>query len=515
MPAGVHLALGAGAEVDVDLLGHRERVHVAAQQHDRALAVGRRRATAAQHAGDRGGARARADLEVEALRAPRAPSPAWSAAPGRSPGCGAGRAAGPRGPRRRRWCRRGTGGGSGVGGHGTSLPPITSRPTAGTSRRVPSEHGPPVAGRLHPPGTVDTGARLHPSICDDLDPGSVRTGSAGTRQQHRPRGTVMSTSSTSDPKQLAKRLRTALADEGTEIGHGRALELVARMLGHRDWNTCPPSRPSRAGPAPGAIPLLRIFDTGKALEFYRDFLGFEVAWEHRFQDHAPLYAEVVRDGVRLHLTEHHGDASARCRGDRRDRRRAGLPARARREGLRLRASGRGAGGVGPGGDRHRPVPEPVDVPAAARGRARPGRPTTARRSSRRSTSRRTRSRPSRRSRAGLDRWWDRRLRPAGDAPARRSSRAGRRGRCSFTGAGTHGWDECAPGSPRNGSRSTSGWRRIPTHPTVLELSFEPDGAGTLVTLTHGGWTAGNVAERGKFTDWPVLLERYAAHVRTG
>ncbi len=121
----------------------------------------------------------------------------------------------------------------------------------------------------------------------------------------------MSTSSTTHPKHLAKRLRAALAEQGTEIGHGHALELVARMLGRRDWNTlvAGPRAEERAAPAPGAIPLLRIFDTRKALEFYRDFLGFEVVWEHRFSDHAPLYAEVVRDGVRLHLTEHHGDAS--------------------------------------------------------------------------------------------------------------------------------------------------------------------------------------------------------------
>jgi uncharacterized glyoxalase superfamily protein PhnB len=55
--------------------------------------------------------------------------------------------------------------------------------------------------------------------------------------------------------------------------------------------------------------ILRIFDVAKALEFYRDFLGFEVQWEHRFEDDAPLYAEVARDGCVLHLSEHHGDAS--------------------------------------------------------------------------------------------------------------------------------------------------------------------------------------------------------------
>ena len=56
------------------------------------------------------------------------------------------------------------------------------------------------------------------------------------------------------------------------------------------------------------VPLLRIFDEAKAREFYVDFLGFEVDWEHRFEPALPLYLQVSRDGCVLHLTEHHGDA---------------------------------------------------------------------------------------------------------------------------------------------------------------------------------------------------------------
>jgi uncharacterized glyoxalase superfamily protein PhnB len=56
-------------------------------------------------------------------------------------------------------------------------------------------------------------------------------------------------------------------------------------------------------------PILRIFDIPKAHEFYLGFLGFEVEWEHRFADDAPLYTEVSRDACVLHLSEHHGDAS--------------------------------------------------------------------------------------------------------------------------------------------------------------------------------------------------------------
>jgi len=55
------------------------------------------------------------------------------------------------------------------------------------------------------------------------------------------------------------------------------------------------------------IPLLRIFSVEKAKEFYIDFLGFQVDWEHRFDDHAPVYIQVSRAGCVLHLTEHHGD----------------------------------------------------------------------------------------------------------------------------------------------------------------------------------------------------------------
>jgi catechol 2,3-dioxygenase-like lactoylglutathione lyase family enzyme len=55
------------------------------------------------------------------------------------------------------------------------------------------------------------------------------------------------------------------------------------------------------------IPLLRIFSVQKAREFYVDFMGFQVDWEHRFDDAAPVYMQVSRAGCVLHLTEHHGD----------------------------------------------------------------------------------------------------------------------------------------------------------------------------------------------------------------
>jgi catechol 2,3-dioxygenase-like lactoylglutathione lyase family enzyme len=56
-------------------------------------------------------------------------------------------------------------------------------------------------------------------------------------------------------------------------------------------------------------PILRIFDEAKAKEFYVDFLGFTVDWEHRYQEELPLYMQVSKDACILHLSEHHGDCS--------------------------------------------------------------------------------------------------------------------------------------------------------------------------------------------------------------
>lgn len=57
------------------------------------------------------------------------------------------------------------------------------------------------------------------------------------------------------------------------------------------------------------IPILRIFSVEKAREFYVDWLGFKVDWEHRFEPGLPLYMQISRGDLVLHLSEHHGDGS--------------------------------------------------------------------------------------------------------------------------------------------------------------------------------------------------------------
>lgn len=57
------------------------------------------------------------------------------------------------------------------------------------------------------------------------------------------------------------------------------------------------------------IPIFRMFDIAKAREFYVEYLGFKVAFEHRFSPEAPLYMGLVLGGAELHLSEHHNDST--------------------------------------------------------------------------------------------------------------------------------------------------------------------------------------------------------------
>jgi hypothetical protein len=94
----------------------------------------------------------------------------------------------------------------------------------------------------------------------------------------------------------------------------------------------------------GVVPILRIFDIAKADEFYLGFLGFAVDWDHRFEPGLPLYRQVSRGSLVLHLSEHHGDG---CPGAHVRVTTLGVEA-LQRELARPRADGMGhAGGDGP------------------------------------------------------------------------------------------------------------------------------------------------------------------------
>ena len=112
---------------------------------------------------------------------------------------------------------------------------------------------------------------------------------------------------------MAKALRASLESRQIPISHAVALELVAQQRGYKDWNSASALLPQReVFPAillEKVIPIIRMFDEHEAREFYLDFLGFEVEFEHRFEAGLPLYLGINRSGLQLHLSEHHGDAS--------------------------------------------------------------------------------------------------------------------------------------------------------------------------------------------------------------
>lgn len=57
------------------------------------------------------------------------------------------------------------------------------------------------------------------------------------------------------------------------------------------------------------VPMLRIFSVEKARDFYLHFLGFKLDWQNDGDGQAPMYMQVSRGNLMLHLTEHYGDCT--------------------------------------------------------------------------------------------------------------------------------------------------------------------------------------------------------------
>ncbi|XXD10113.1 glyoxalase superfamily protein [Klebsiella sp. R445] len=114
-------------------------------------------------------------------------------------------------------------------------------------------------------------------------------------------------------RQMAAKLKNSLELRDHKISYSAALETVSHQLGYKDWNTAAaalrPQIPQSQIHFIKPIPILRMFDERKAREFYLGFLSFSVEFEHRFEPNLPLYLGIVREGLQLHLSEHHGDAS--------------------------------------------------------------------------------------------------------------------------------------------------------------------------------------------------------------
>lgn len=56
-----------------------------------------------------------------------------------------------------------------------------------------------------------------------------------------------------------------------------------------------------------AVPILHIGNYKEAKAYYVVWLGFKIDWEFRFEPTFPVYMQISRDRLVLHLSEHMGD----------------------------------------------------------------------------------------------------------------------------------------------------------------------------------------------------------------
>lgn len=60
------------------------------------------------------------------------------------------------------------------------------------------------------------------------------------------------------------------------------------------------------------IPVFRVFDYNKTIEFYVNWLGCTITWEHR-PENSPFYLRMSLRGLPFDLSEHHGECSPGAR----------------------------------------------------------------------------------------------------------------------------------------------------------------------------------------------------------
>jgi len=306
--------------------------------------------------------------------------------------------------------------------------------------------------------------------------------------------------SVDEAKAAAKRLRRAIAEAGADPGHSRALELIAKAAGSKDWNTFVATASSPSREPQSVVPIVRIFDWPTARDFYLDFLGWQVAWgtpDADHDDHLPVYVEISGPaGARLHLSEHYGDGTpggaVLIHVPDVDALHAHLSARrvnAVPPAVKAEAMGRTVTVHDPFGNR-------VTFVTPARGAGRAGdelppivyeitMPLPVGEAFARFTS--------------FSWWRDYGLDPAGSAVIESGEVIFRNPAGDMSIGAVLDWQ------PGRRYAQTFTLAQDPDHPTRLDVTFRPAADGTLVHFEHGGWNATNASRRSHFADWPKLL----------
>ena len=109
-------------------------------------------------------------------------------------------------------------------------------------------------------------------------------------------------------------------------------------------------------------------------------------------------------------------------------------------------------------------------------------------------------------------WWDPRYTASAETFEDVTIEPGEGGRVyeSHRNGETYEWGEVTAWKPGRRLVHSFALAQDPAHPSAVALEFAPDEEGCLVRFAHGGWTEANGADRRKFGDWPVMLDRFAA-----
>jgi Activator of Hsp90 ATPase homolog 1-like protein len=72
------------------------------------------------------------------------------------------------------------------------------------------------------------------------------------------------------------------------------------------------------------------------------------------------------------------------------------------------------------------------------------------------------------------------------------------------------WGEVSVWEPPHRLEHTFTLAHSSGHASRISVEFEPQGDGCKMRFEHGGWNDPNLSDRVKFSDWPLILDRFAA-----
>jgi uncharacterized protein YndB with AHSA1/START domain len=109
-------------------------------------------------------------------------------------------------------------------------------------------------------------------------------------------------------------------------------------------------------------------------------------------------------------------------------------------------------------------------------------------------------------------WWDGRYTANAETFESVTIEPGVGGRVyeSHAGGGEYEWGEVTVWEPGRRLVHSFALAQDPANPSEVAVEFDAEGDGSVIRFEHRGWIEANVADRKKFGDWPVLLDRFAA-----